>query len=158
MKKVWHLSSKFNLKLFRFHCIRPNRNLIYCGCMNFIHTHKCPFLTMGPHILKDKVVLAKFINVFRMGWDLIWGISCFYKSRTEEAKRGRKSAIWPILCCRLSITVVSTPPCSMVVLDYCNVLFNVFLLNLMAPNILRWSQMFFPLLSTSSLQTICPEL
>ena len=31
----------------------------------------------------------------------------------EEAKNGGKSAIWLILCCRLSITVVSTPPSSM---------------------------------------------
>ena len=37
----------------------------------------------------------------------------FYKSKTEETKRGGKSAIWHILCCRLSITMVSTPPSSM---------------------------------------------
>ena len=41
--------------------------------------------------------------------------SCFYESKTEEAKRGGKLAIWPILCCPLSITVVSTPPSSMMV-------------------------------------------
>ena len=49
-------------------------------------------------------------------WADIWFevcTSCFYKSKTEETKRGGKSAIWPILCCRLSITVVSTPPSSM---------------------------------------------
>ena len=49
-----------------------------------------------------------------MVWDLIWGVSCFYKSKTEEAKRWGKSAIRPISCCRLSITVVSTPPSSMI--------------------------------------------
>ena len=38
---------------------------------------------------------------------------------------------------------------SAVVLDYCNVLCNVFLLILIDPNILSWSQMFFPVLSTS---------
>ena len=59
-------------------------------------------------------MLTKFINVCRMGWDSIWGTLRFYKSKTEEAKRGGMSAIWPILCCRLSITVVSTPPSSMV--------------------------------------------
>merc|ERR1712110_650437 len=37
-------------------------------------------------------------------------------SKTEEAKRGGKSAIQPILCCRLSLTVVCTPPSSMVFL------------------------------------------
>ena len=48
-----------------------------------------------------------------MVWDSIWGTSCFYESKTEEAKRGEKLAIWPILCCRLSIPVVSIPPSSM---------------------------------------------
>ena len=36
-----------------------------------------------------------------------------FKPNTEEAKRGEKFAIWPILSCRLPITVVSTPPFSM---------------------------------------------
>ena len=38
---------------------------------------------------------------------------------------------------------------SAVVLEYRNVLCNVFLLILIDPNILSWSQMFFPVLSTS---------
>ena len=33
--------------------------------------------------------------------------------KTEEATREEKSAIWPILCCGLFITVVSNPPISM---------------------------------------------
>ena len=49
----------------------------------------------------------------RMAWDLIWDTSCFYKSKTEEVKRGGKSAIQPSWCCLLIITVVSTPPSSM---------------------------------------------
>ena len=61
----------------------------------------------------NKVVLTKFINVCRMVWDLIWGTSCFYKSKTEEAKRWGKSAVQPILCCPPAITVVSTAPSSM---------------------------------------------
>ena len=68
----------------------------------------------GSTYFLDKVALTKFINVCRMVWDLIWGTSCFYKSKTEEAKRGGKSAVWPILFCRLSITMVSVPPFSMV--------------------------------------------
>ena len=34
--------------------------------------------------------------------------SSFYESNTEEAKRGGKLAIWLILYCPLSITVVSS--------------------------------------------------
>ena len=67
----------------------------------------------GSKYLLNKVVLTKFINVCRMVWDLIWGVSCLYQSKIEEAKRGGKPAIWPILCCRQSIIVVSTPPSSM---------------------------------------------
>ena len=48
-----------------------------------------------------------------MVWYLICGVSCLYQSKIEEAKRGGKPAIWPILCCRQSIIVVSTPPSSM---------------------------------------------
>jgi hypothetical protein len=49
-------------------------------------------------------------------WSEIKGKLCFYKFKTEEAKRGGKSAIQPILCCQLSITVVSTPPSSMLIM------------------------------------------
>ena len=56
---------------------------------------------------------SKFINVCRRVYDLICG---FHKSKTEENKRGGKSAIQPILCCRLSLIAVSTPPSSMVFL------------------------------------------
>ena len=45
-----------------------------------------------------------------------------FKSKTEEAKRGEKFAIWPILCCRLPITVVSTPASSMSLAIYMNCL------------------------------------
>ena len=48
-----------------------------------------------------------------MVWYLICGVSCLYQSKIEEAKRGGKPAIWPILCCRQYIIVVSTPPSSM---------------------------------------------
>ena len=48
-----------------------------------------------------------------MAWDLIWGASSFYKSKTKINKRGGKSAIWPNWCCQQSITVLSTPPSSM---------------------------------------------
>ena len=67
----------------------------------------------GSTYFLNKVVLTKYINVCRMIWDLIWGTSCFYKSNTEEAKRGGKSVIQPILCCQLSMTMVSTTPSSM---------------------------------------------
>ena len=69
----------------------------------------------GSTYFLNKVALTKFINVCRMVVDLICGTSCFYKSKTEEAKKGGKSAIHPILCCcPLAITVVSTAPSSMV--------------------------------------------
>ena len=58
----------------------------------------------------DKVVLTKFINCsrYRMVWDLICGTSWFYKSKTEKVTGGGKSAILPIWCCLLSITVPFT--------------------------------------------------
>ena len=59
-----------------------------------------------------KLNLRPFMNSCCIVWDSIWGTSCFYESKSEEAKRGDMSAIWPILCSRLSITVVSTPPSS----------------------------------------------
>ena len=62
----------------------------------------------------NKLVLSKFISVCRMFWDLIWDTSPFYKPKTEEVKRGGKSAIWSNWCFQLSITVASTPPSSMV--------------------------------------------
>ena len=74
----------------------------------------------GSTYFLNKVVLTIFINVCRMGWDSIWGTSCFYKSKTEEGKRGGKSAIWPILICRMSTTLVSTPPFSMLKSLYFN--------------------------------------
>ena len=60
----------------------------------------------------DKLVLIKFINVWRMVSDWIWGLSYFYKSKPEEAKIGREPAIWPILCYWFSLNVVFTPPSS----------------------------------------------
>ena len=69
----------------------------------------------GSTYFLDKVALTKFIIACRMVWDLVWGTTlCFHKSKTEKAKRGGKSAIQPILCWWLSLTVVSTPPPSMV--------------------------------------------
>ena len=62
-------------------------------------------LDYGSTHFKNKVVLTKFINPCRMVWDSIWGTSFFYESKSDEAKRGGMSAIWPILCCRLFITV-----------------------------------------------------
>ena len=58
-------------------------------------------LDYGSTHFKNKVVLTKFINPCRMVWDSIWGTSCVYESKIEEAKRGGKSAIWLILCCQL---------------------------------------------------------
>ena len=58
----------------------------------------------------DKVSLTKFISGCRMVWDLICGISCFYKSKTEKVTGGGKSAILPNWCCLLSITVLFTHP------------------------------------------------
>ena len=57
-------------------------------------------------------MLTGFINVCRVVWYLIWGTLCFCKSKTTEAKRGGLSAIWPVLCCWLIITVASTLPSS----------------------------------------------
>ena len=68
----------------------------------------------GSTYFLDKVALTKFIIVCHMVQDLIWGTLWFHKSKTEEAKRGGMSAIQPILCWWLSLTVVSTPPPSMV--------------------------------------------
>ena len=58
----------------------------------------------------DKVVLTKLISGCRMVWDLIFGTSSFYKSKTEKVTGGGMSAILPNCCCLLSITVLSTPP------------------------------------------------
>ena len=52
---------------------------------------------------RDKAVLSKFISVCHMFWDLIWGASSFYKSKTKIVKRGEKSAIWPNWFCQQSI-------------------------------------------------------
>ena len=65
----------------------------------------------GSTYFSNKVVLTKFISGCRMVWDAILGTSCFYKSKTEEAKRGGKSAILPNWFFRQSITVLSTTPC-----------------------------------------------
>ena len=47
----------------------------------------------------------------------------------KKGKRGGKSAIWPILCCQLSITVVSNPPSSMIISEK-NFNFKHFLVSL----------------------------
>jgi hypothetical protein len=109
----WHLMWKTFCHLDRANSLKTNlwTCIIWigwsvtwiCRHMVLVQTHNCSFSIMGPHIL-----LTKFINTWRMVWNLIWGTSRFYKSKTEEAKRGRKSAIWSILCWRLSVTVVST--------------------------------------------------
>ena len=61
--------------------------------MNLVQTHKCSFSIMGSDIFFNRVVVTKFIEGCRMVWDLIWGISCFFKSKTEEAKRGGEPPI-----------------------------------------------------------------
>ena len=53
------------------------------------------WLWVNPAHFPNKVEITEFISVCRMGWYLIWGTSCFYKSKTEEAKRGEKSAFGP---------------------------------------------------------------
>ena len=80
-------------------------------CMDLVQTHKCSLLIMGPHIFQIKVASPKFIIGCHMVWDAIWGTSCFYKSKIEEAKWGGKSAILPNWFCRQSITVLSTTQC-----------------------------------------------
>jgi hypothetical protein len=77
------------------------RDIGICRHMNLVQTHKCSFSIMGPIIFLNRVVLTKLINPCPMVWDSIWDILGFYESKTKEGKRGEKSAIWPILCCRL---------------------------------------------------------
>ena len=79
-----------------------------------LQTHKCSLLIMGPHIFQKK--LCQLNSSVGAAWsEMQFEVftSCFYKSKIEEAKRGGKSAIWIILCCRMSITVVYIPPSSM---------------------------------------------
>ena len=69
----------------------------------------------GSTYFSNKVVLTKFVCVCRMVWGLIWGTSSFYESKIKKVKRGGKSVTWPNWFCRQSITVLSTPPFSMVI-------------------------------------------
>ena len=62
---------------------------------------------------ENKGELTEFINPCCMFCDSILGALRFYESKTEEAKREGKSAIWFILSCQLYVTVVFTSPTSM---------------------------------------------
>ena len=75
-----------------------------------------------------------------MVWDLIWCTSSFYKSQIKEVKWGGKSAIWSNWFCRQSITVLSTPPLSMV--DGQNLIAPAYNIELKRWKKLRWSQLY----------------
>ena len=83
----------------------------------------------GSTCFSNEIVLTKFISVCRMVWDLIWGASSFYKSKTKIVKRGGNSAIWPKWSCQQSIIVLFTPPSSMARADsppiYLHLIFEI---------------------------------